>query len=105
MGVGAAVMQAGSFPTAVQTGVVTAPPSPSPPEGSDEADETRTTIDVHFDPTGWLDSILVGGRTVVTAAGYLDSTYEEAERFVCYPELYLRGRVVVEDMSFHDDNC
>lgn len=94
--IGGAVMQAGSFPV-VQSGVVSAGVA----GGGNDAADTVTTIDVQFDSSGWLQEIAVDGRTVVTAAGFLDSTYEESERFVCYPEMYLMGRATVEDITFH----
>ena len=94
-GTGGAVMQAGSFPV-VQSGVVSAGVA----GGGNDAADTVTTIDVHFDSSGWLQEIAVDGRTVVTAAGFLDSIYEESERFVCYPEMYLTGSAKVEDIKF-----
>ena len=98
-GTGGVVIQAGSFPSpvAVQSGVVSAGVA----GGGNDAADTVTTIDVQFDSSGWLQEIAVDGRTVVTAAGFLDSTYEESERFVCYPEMYLTGSVTVEDITFH----
>ena len=101
-GVGGAVMQAGSFQTTVQSGVVSASSSTSDSTSAAASDDnTTTTIDVQFGEDGWLDSINVDGRTIVTASGYLDSIYEESERFVCYPELYLTGSATVQDMTFH----
>ena len=98
-GTGGVVIQAGSFPSpvAVQSGVVSAGVA----GGGNDAADTVTTIDVQFDSSGWLQEIAVDGRTVVTAAGFLDSTYEESDRFVCYPEMYLTGSATVEDITFH----
>lgn len=103
-GVGGAIMQAGSFPSVVQSGIVSAPSSLDSASASGAAsstDNTSTTIDVQFDSSGWLESINVDGRTIVTTAGYLDSIYEESERFVCYPEMYLTGSATVQDISFY----
>ena len=100
---GGAIMQAGSFPTAVQSGVVSASPSSDSTSAgaASSADNISRTIDVHFDPNGWMESINVNGRTIVTASGYLDSIYEESERFLCYPEMYLTGSATVQDISFY----
>ena len=100
---GGAIMQAGSFQTTVQSGVISASPSPDATSAGAAAspDYTSTTIDVQFDPNGWLESINVNGRTIVTASGYLDSIYEESERFVCYPEMYLTGSATVQDIAFY----
>lgn len=101
---GGAIMQAGSFQTTIQSGVVSASPSPDSTSAgatSSAADNTSTTIDVQFDPNGWLESINVNGRTIVTASGYLNSIYEELERFVCYPEMYLIGNATVQGISFY----
>ena len=100
---GGAIMQAGSFQTTVQSGVISASPSPDSTSAgaAASADNTSTTIDVQFDPNGWLESINVNGRTIVTASGYLDSIYEESERFFCYPEMYLTGSATVQGISFY----
>ena len=81
--------------------MISASPSPDSTSAASSADNTSTRIDVQFGEDGWLESINVNGRTIVTASGYLDSIYEGSERFVCYPEMYLTGSATVQGISFY----
>eukprot|EP00562_Extubocellulus_spinifer_P002518 CAMPEP_0178478942 /NCGR_PEP_ID=MMETSP0696-20121128/4923_1 /TAXON_ID=265572 /ORGANISM="Extubocellulus spinifer, Strain CCMP396" /LENGTH=506 /DNA_ID=CAMNT_0020106333 /DNA_START=158 /DNA_END=1678 /DNA_ORIENTATION=+ len=61
-----------------------------------------STVDFLFDDNGWLKDISLDGKVTVTAGdSYLNTVFDESEKFPCFPEIHLQGKVTITELDFH----